>query len=102
MSGSTSLEARPASLMLEQLVMEDLKTEETSPMEQLRQGHRLQSMAKSKKLTGAIKDLGDQISSSLDVSSAFSSCLEEVCFSPFCIFFFFKEKRNSSFGLGLA
>lgn len=36
---------------------------------------------------GAIKDLADQISSSISVSSAFSLCLEEVCFSPFCIFF---------------
>lgn len=64
-SGWTGLEARPASLVeigimveqfrsnhedianLEQLVIEDLKTEETSPMGQLLQGHRLQSMANS-------------------------------------------------------
>ncbi|CAA7034050.1 unnamed protein product [Microthlaspi erraticum] len=107
-SGWTGVEARPpASIVeigimleqfrskheeianLEQLIIEDLKTEETCPMRQLLQGHRLQSMAnsiilKSKKLVEtyekivSIKDVAAQISSSISVSSAFSLCLAEL------------------------
>ncbi|CAA7033877.1 unnamed protein product [Microthlaspi erraticum] len=107
MSGSTSLEAPPASPVdigirlekirckheeierLEQLVMEDLKTEETCPMKQLLQGHRLRSLAKSimlksTKLVETYEKIeGDTVplrfqSPSSTVSSAFSSRLKEI------------------------
>ncbi|CAA7034060.1 unnamed protein product [Microthlaspi erraticum] len=122
MSGSTSLEAPPASPVdigmmlekirsgheeierLEKLVVEELKTEETSPMKQLLQGHRLRSLAKSivlksEKLVETYGKIGGDIAplrfqtpwtdmpsafSSrfqtpwTDVSSAFSSRLEEI------------------------
>uniref|UniRef100_A0A1J3E0C1 Putative splicing factor 3A subunit 1 n=1 Tax=Noccaea caerulescens TaxID=107243 RepID=A0A1J3E0C1_NOCCA len=108
MSGLTSVEAPPASPVeigimvekirsnheeierLEQLVMEDLKIEETSPRKQLLQGHRLESMAKSivlksEKLVETYEKVKDDIAplpfkspSWADVSSAFSSRLQEI------------------------
>ncbi|CAA7043778.1 unnamed protein product [Microthlaspi erraticum] len=108
MSGSTSLGAPHASPVeigimmekirscheeierLEQSVMEALQTEDMSPVEPLLQGHRLRNMAKlimlkSEKLVetyekfeGDIAPLRDQSRSRTDLSSAFSSRLQEI------------------------